>query len=54
MWHLKYDTDEPIYKRKTDSQTQRTDLLLSAGGWSGRRDGLGVWGFKKKCGYRSC
>ena len=28
MWNLKYDTNELIYKPKTDSQTQRTDLCL--------------------------
>ena len=43
MWNLKYGTDEPIYRRETDSQTQRTDLWLTRG----RRrewDGWGVWG----------
>ena len=26
--NLKYDTNEPIYGKETDSQTQRTDLWL--------------------------
>ena len=38
MQNLKYDTNEPIYKTETDSQTQRTDLQLPR-----RREGLGVW-----------
>ena len=28
MWNLKYGTNEPIYKIKTDSEPQRTDLWL--------------------------
>ena len=28
MWNLKYDTNETIYKRETDSQMWRTDLWL--------------------------
>ena len=40
MWHLKYDTNEHIYKTKTDSQIQRTDLWLPRGrGVGGRRIG---------------
>ena len=35
-WNLKYDTNEPIYKTETDSQTQRTDLCLP------KRTGEGV------------
>ena len=35
MWNLKYDTNEPIYKTETDSQTWRTDL------WLPRERGLG-------------
>jgi len=31
MWNLKYDTNEPIYKIKTNSQTKRTDLWLPRG-----------------------
>ena len=44
MWHLKYDTNEPIYETETDSQTQRTDLwvLRQGGMWAGE-EGLGVW-----------
>ena len=42
MWNLKYDTNEPIYKTETDSQTQRADLVAEGEeGWE--RDGLGVW-----------
>ena len=37
MWNLKYDTNEPIYKAETDSQTQRTDSWLPMGSvwWEG-------------------
>ena len=35
MWTLRYGTNEPTYKTKTDSQTQRADLWLPGG-----RDGL--------------
>ena len=36
MWHLRYDTNEPIYKTETDSQTWRIDLWLPKwGGGSG-------------------
>ena len=28
IWNLKCDTNEPIYKAETDSQTERTDLWL--------------------------
>ena len=31
MCNLKYDTNELIYKRKTDSQTQKTNLQLPKG-----------------------
>ena len=31
MWNPKYDTDELIDKKETDSQTQRTNLWLSKG-----------------------
>ena len=37
MWNLKYDTNELIYKTETDSQTQRTDLLLPQGKGGGGR-----------------
>ena len=39
MWNLKYDTNEPIYKKKY-SQTQR---LVIAKGWGQGKAGLGVW-----------
>ena len=42
MWNLKYDTDKPIYRAKSDSQTKRTEFCLprgsrgeEKGGWSG-------------------
>ena len=39
MWNLKDDTNEPIYKTETDSQTQRTDLWLPEGrGGTGRTE----------------
>ena len=39
MWNLKYDTNEPIYKTETDSQTYRTDLQLPRGrGYGGGMD----------------
>ena len=31
MWNLKYDTNQHIYKTKTDSQTKRRYLGLSRG-----------------------
>ena len=40
MWNLKkYDKNELIYKTETDSQTQRTNLLLP-GGRVGVRGGI--------------
>ena len=42
MWNLKDDTNEPIYKTETDSQTQRTDLWLPKRRERGR-GGLGLW-----------
>ena len=33
MWNLKYDTNELTYETETDSQTQRTDVLLPRGWW---------------------
>ena len=45
MWNLKYDTNEPVYKTVTDSQTQRTKLW-SPGQREVGRDGLGVWGWQ--------
>ena len=38
----KYDTDELIYEKETDSQTQRADFWLPRGRRGGR-NGLGVW-----------
>ena len=35
MWDLKYNTDQHIYETKTDSQTQRTDVV--AKGFRGGR-----------------
>ena len=44
MWDLKYDTNQHIYKTKTNSQIQRTDLWLAGGvEWGKGRKGLGVW-----------
>ena len=31
MWHLKYDTNELIYKVETDSQTKKINLCLPVG-----------------------
>ena len=40
---LIYSTNEPIYRKETNSWTWRTDLWLPRG--RGREwDGLGVWG----------
>ena len=38
LWNLKYDTNELIYKKETNSQTQRTNLWLLR--WMGCRGGL--------------
>ena len=38
MWTLKYDTNELIYERETDSHTQRTNLWLPRGRGSGGMD----------------
>ena len=37
MWNLKHGTNEPIYKRETDLQTQRTDLWLPRGKGEGEK-----------------
>ena len=46
MWNLKYDTNEPIYKTETDSQSERTDLWLPRGRGvgEGRTGSLGLAG----------
>ena len=31
MWHLKYGTNDHIYKIETDAQAQKTDLCLLRG-----------------------
>ena len=43
MWNLKYGTDEPIYRRETDSQIWTADLWLPRERWK-EGDGLGVCG----------
>ena len=40
MWNLKYDTYEVIYKTEIDSQTQKTNLWLPKGKWSGGGGGI--------------
>ena len=42
MWNLKYDTNEHIYKAKTDLLIWRTNLWLPSGMRSGGKDGLEV------------
>ena len=32
IWNLKYDTNEPIYRTETDSETWSTDLWLPSVG----------------------
>ena len=32
MWNLKYATNELIYKTETDSQTQKTKLMVTKDG----------------------
>ena len=40
MWNLKYDTNEPIYKTVTDSQTENKAAVAKGEGggerWTGR------------------
>ena len=43
MWNLKNDTNEPIYKTETDSQTLRTDLWSTKEKGGRGRDKLGGW-----------
>ena len=42
MQNLKNDTNALIYKKETDSQTQKTNLWLPKGKGSGRGK-FGVW-----------
>ena len=42
IWNLKYDTNELIYERETDSQTYRTDLWLPRGRGVGEGR-IGIW-----------
>ena len=40
MWNLKYDTNEPMYEKETDSQTkEQTGGFKEGGEWG--REGLG-------------
>ena len=40
MWNLKYDTNEPMYEKETDSQTkEQTGGFQEGGEWG--REGLG-------------
>ena len=41
MWNLKYDTKEPTYKTKTDSDIE-TRLVAAKGEWEGRSGSLGL------------
>ena len=52
MWNLKYSINEPIRKKETASQTQRTDLWLPRVGWRGGcGERLGVWDWRCKLLY---
>ena len=44
MWNLNYDTNDLIYKRETDSQTQKTNLWLpkGKGGGGGKIRSMGL------------
>ena len=44
MWNLKYDTNEHIYEKETDSQTENRLGRGSGKGWNGRL-GLAYEGF---------
>ena len=50
--NLKHNTNEPIYRTETDSQTERTDCgCQGAVGWE--REGLRVWDSQRQtCMYR--
>ena len=43
IWNLIQGTNEPIYRKETNSWTWRTDLWLPRG-WRRKWEGLGVWG----------
>jgi len=40
MWNIKYDTNELIYKRETDSQTQNRPVVAKVGQGERRRGSL--------------
>ena len=42
MWNLKYNTNQHVYKTKTDSWIKRTDLWFTKGNEGVAREGLGV------------
>ena len=45
IWNLINGTNEPIYRKETNSWMRRTDSWLPR--WRGREwDGLGVWGWQ--------
>ena len=44
-WNLKYGTNEPIYRRDSDSQTQRSDLWLLGIGVGEGEEWTGNLGF---------
>ena len=44
IWNLKYGTNEPIYKTKTDHGHGEQTCVCQGGGGS-KGDGPGVWGW---------
>ena len=45
IWNLIYGTNEPFYRKETNSWTWRTDLWLPRGrGMERESDGVRVWG----------
>ena len=44
IWNLIYGTNNPIYRKETNSWTWRTDLWLPKE-WGREWKGLGVWGY---------
>ena len=46
MWNLKYDTNELIYEKETDAQTQKTNLMVTKGLRVWGREKLGVWDYQ--------